>query len=62
MTMPIALLMGVYLRRIRPGKVLEVSALGFVLVLAAIWGGQYVSQNAGAGAACSRSARRRWRF
>src|ERR1700694_1714169 len=47
MTIPIALLMGVYLRRIRPGKVLEVSALGFVLVLAAIWGGQYVSQNAG---------------
>jgi carbon starvation protein len=46
MTIPIALLMGVYLRRIRPGKVLEVSALGFVLVLAAIWGGQYVSQNA----------------
>jgi carbon starvation protein len=45
MTMPIALLMGVYLRRIRPGKVLEVSALGFVLVLAAIWGGQYVSQD-----------------
>src|SRR6202522_3132082 len=46
MTMPIAVLMGVYLRRIRPGKVLEVSALGFVLVMAAIWGGQYVSQNA----------------
>jgi carbon starvation protein len=45
MTMPIAVLMGVYLRRIRPGKVLEVSALGFLLVLAAIWGGQYVSQN-----------------
>jgi carbon starvation protein len=45
MTIPIALLMGVYLRRIRPGKVLEVSALGFVMVLAAIWGGQYVSQN-----------------
>jgi len=45
MTMPIALLMGVYLRRIRPGKVLEVSAMGFVLVLTAIWGGQYVSQN-----------------
>jgi carbon starvation protein len=45
MTMPIAILMGLYLRRIRPGKVLEVSALGFVLVLAAIWGGQYVSQS-----------------
>jgi carbon starvation protein len=45
MTLPIALLMGVYLRRIRPGKVLEVSALGFALVMAAIWGGQYVSQD-----------------
>ncbi len=44
MTIPIALLMGVYLRRIRPGKVLEVSGLGFVLVLLAIWGGQWVSQ------------------
>lgn len=45
MTIPVAILMGVYLRRIRPGKVLEGSALGFVLVLAAIWAGQYVSQN-----------------
>ncbi len=45
MTIPIALLMGIYLRRMRPGKVLEVSALGFVLVLLAIWGGQWVSQN-----------------
>jgi carbon starvation protein len=45
MTIPIALLMGVYLRRIRPGKVLEASALGFVLVMLAIWGGQWVSQD-----------------
>jgi carbon starvation protein len=45
MTIPIALLMGVYLRRLRPGRVLETSALGFVLVLAAIWGGQWASQN-----------------
>jgi carbon starvation protein len=44
MTMPIALLMGVYLRRIRPGKVLETSVLGFILVLAAIVGGQWVSE------------------
>jgi carbon starvation protein len=44
-TIPIALLMGIYLRRIRPGKVLEVSVLGFMLVLLAIWGGQWVSQN-----------------
>jgi carbon starvation protein len=44
MTMPIAVLMGLYLRRIRPGKVLEASAIGFVLVMAAIFGGQWVSQ------------------
>jgi carbon starvation protein len=45
MTIPIALLMGVYLRTLRPGKVLETSALGFILVMLAIWGGQWVSQN-----------------
>src|SRR6184192_1808892 len=44
MTIPIALLMGVYLRRIRPGKVLETSLLGFVLVMLAVFGGQWVSQ------------------
>src|ERR1700745_1383638 len=44
MTIPIALLMGVYLRRLRPGKVLETSLVGFVLVLVAIWGGQWASQ------------------
>jgi carbon starvation protein len=44
MTIPIALLMGIYLRRIRPGKVLETSVLGFVLVMLAIWGGQWASQ------------------
>ena len=44
MTIPIALLMGVYLRQIRPGKVLEASILGFVLVMLAIWGGQWASQ------------------
>src|SRR5579871_3675885 len=43
MTIPIALVMGLYLRRLRPGKVLESSVLGFVLVLLAIWGGQWVS-------------------
>src|SRR5512146_2677710 len=48
-TIPIAILMGVYLRRLRPGKVLETSALGFVLVLLAIYGGQWVSQSHYAG-------------
>ena len=46
MTVPIAVLMGVYLRRLRPGKVLESSLLGFVLVLMAIWAGQWVSHSA----------------
>src|SRR5579872_4222048 len=45
MTVPIALLMGLYLRRLRPGKVLESSVLGFVLVVLAIIGGQWVSLN-----------------
>src|SRR5437899_2323595 len=45
MTIPIALLMGLYLRRLRPGKVLETSILGFVLVMLAIWGGQWASQS-----------------
>jgi len=44
MTIPIALLMGIYLRRLRPGRVLETSAIGFALVLAAIWAGQWASQ------------------
>ncbi len=45
-TMPIALFMGLYLRYIRPGKVLECSAIGFVLVLASISGGQWISHSA----------------
>lgn len=49
MTIPIAFLMGVYLRRLRPGRVLETSAIGFVLVLAAIWGGQWASQTPAVG-------------
>jgi carbon starvation protein len=43
MTIPIAVGMGMYLRRIRPGKVLEASVAGFILVLLAIWGGQWAS-------------------
>ena len=44
-TMPVALLMGLYLRYWRPGKVLECSALGFALVIASIFGGQWISQS-----------------
>jgi carbon starvation protein CstA len=42
-TIPIAILMGVYLRYIRPGKILEVSIVGLVLLLASIWYGAHVS-------------------
>jgi len=45
MTIPIALLMGCYLRFLRPHKVLEVSAIGVVLLLLVIWGGKYVSMS-----------------
>jgi len=46
LTIPIALLMGVYLRYLRPGRILEVSLLGFGLVLAAVVGGRYVAESA----------------
>jgi len=35
-TIPIALFMGVYMRFLRPGKIAEVSLIGFVLMMAAI--------------------------
>jgi carbon starvation protein len=44
-TIPIAMLMGLYMRFWRPGRVLEVSAIGFVLILAAVVGGQWVSRS-----------------
>ena len=43
MTIPIALFMGVYLRWIRPGKITEVSIIGFVLLMAAIIAGGWVA-------------------
>jgi carbon starvation protein len=46
LTIPIALLMGVYLRWIRPGRVLEATALGLVLLILSLFVGQAVSHNA----------------
>ncbi|KFN43404.1 carbon starvation CstA family protein [Arenimonas oryziterrae] len=43
MTIPIAVFMGVYLRYLRPGRILEISAIGVVLLLAAIWLGGVVA-------------------
>jgi carbon starvation protein len=44
LTIPIALFMGFYLRFLRPGRVMEVTAIGVVLLLGAILGGGYVEQ------------------
>ncbi|MCU1632529.1 MAG: carbon starvation protein, partial [Micrococcaceae bacterium] len=46
MTIPIALFMGVYLRFLRPGRVTEVSLIGFALLLLAIIGGGWISETA----------------
>jgi carbon starvation protein len=46
LTLPIALFMGVYLRFIRPGKVMEVSVIGFVLLMFAIISGRWVAESA----------------
>jgi carbon starvation protein len=44
-TIPIAMLMGVYMRFFRPGRVLEASLIGITLVVAALVGGQWVSRS-----------------
>ncbi|BCJ85772.1 carbon starvation CstA family protein [Effusibacillus dendaii] len=43
MTIPIAIFMGVYMRYLRPGRVLEASLIGIVLLLLSLWGGRYVA-------------------
>jgi carbon starvation protein len=44
-TIPIAMLVGLYMRNIRPGRVLEGSILGVGLLLAAVVGGGWVDHN-----------------
>ncbi|RKH40023.1 carbon starvation CstA family protein [Corallococcus sicarius] len=46
MTIPIAVLMGLYLRYVRPGRVLEVSIVGFVLLMLSIYFGGQVAESA----------------
>ena len=45
MTIPIALIMGIWMRFIRPGRVVEASIMGAVLLLVAIWGGGVIIEN-----------------
>jgi carbon starvation protein len=45
LTIPTALIMGVYMRWIRPHRVLEASAIGLVLLLVALFAGRWVASN-----------------
>ncbi len=44
-TIPIAILIGLWMKNIRPGRVLEASATGIVLLLSALVAGQWVAQD-----------------
>ncbi|WP_368857350.1 carbon starvation CstA family protein [Thauera sp. 2A1] len=44
-TIPIALFMGIYMRFIRPGRIAEISVLGFVLMMAAIIYGEDIARS-----------------
>ena len=44
-TIPIALYMGLHLRFLRPGKVLEVTVLGVALLLFSVWAGGWVHRH-----------------
>ena len=45
MTIPIAFLMGLYMRFMRPGRVLEISVIGIALLMLALWGGRHVAED-----------------
>jgi carbon starvation protein len=42
-TIPIAVLMGLYMRYVRPGRIGEISVVGFILLMLAIYFGGYVA-------------------
>ena len=45
LTIPIAMLMGVYMRWLRPHRVLEASAIGLVLLVFALYAGKWVAES-----------------
>ncbi|WP_396205330.1 carbon starvation CstA family protein, partial [Gemmatimonas sp.] len=45
LTIPIALLMGLYMRYVRPGAVLETTAIGLVLLALSLYAGKWVSES-----------------
>ncbi|MCX8663820.1 carbon starvation protein A [Gilliamella sp. B3000] len=44
-TVPIALFMGIYMRLLRPGRVLEVSIIGIILLILSIWYGGVIAHD-----------------
>jgi carbon starvation protein len=44
-TIPIAMFIGLYMRNIRPGRVLEASAIGLVLLLLSVFAGGWIDHN-----------------
>jgi len=45
-TIPIAMIVGIYMRHIRPGQVLEATALGVILLLLSVVGGGWIDHSA----------------
>lgn len=45
-TIPIAMIVGLYMRHIRPGRVLEASAIGLVLLLLSVFAGGWIDHHA----------------
>ncbi|MBA3579022.1 MAG: carbon starvation protein A [Gemmatimonadaceae bacterium] len=45
-TMPVAMFVGVYMRYIRPGRIIEASMIGLVLLILAVYAGQWVADSA----------------
>lgn len=46
-TIPIAMIVGFYMRNFRPGRVLEASLLGVIMLLLAVVGGGWINEHAG---------------
>jgi carbon starvation protein len=46
-TIPIAMIVGLYIRHIRPGRVLEASAIGVVLLLLSVFAGGWIDHSEG---------------
>ena len=46
-TIPIAMIVGIYMTKLRPGRVIESTLLGVSLLFLAVWGGGYIDHHEG---------------